>query len=523
MAVLCYSFHMENLVETAQEQAEIVKENEALKELVTKQKDRIKWLEKALFGSRSERVISSPDNQLEFDAFLKEFEALNQAVEQMVQKEEIKDKSSLKKPRKARRKLNELIPEDLPREDIVIDVPKEERTCPVSGEDFKKIGEEVSEKLAFKPGSYFVKRYIRPKYAHPTDSSYGVLFEPMIDCAITGSSFDESFTAGIGVNKCAYHLPLYRQQEMMKHVGIDISRQTLSQHYMRGAQALEPLFDLMKKTVVTGKYLFTDDTPVKLQVKGKKKTVTGRMWVYVSGGDSPKYTIFDFTIDRKAEHTLALLKNFKGYLHADAYRGYDKLFEKEGIYECACWMHVRRKFFEALDGPVEFRDNILKLIRNLYRYEGVLAKADAQTRLKLRKEKVSPIIDQIFKSARDAIINGRPKILPKSKIQGAITYLLNQETALKTFLSDPLIKPDNGASERAIRPLAIGRKNWMFAGSKNGGEATAIWLSLIQTCRSMDINPQAYLDDVLRRINSSIQLETLLPDRWKQTQQNISK
>ena len=505
---------MKNATEIVQNQVEIFKENEELKELVAKQKDRIKWLEKALFGSRSERVIASPDNQLEFDAFLKEFEALNQAIEQVAQNAEATGKSSLKKPRKPRRKLNELIPEDLPRKDIVIDVPEEERVCPVTGDPFKKIGEEITEKLAFKPGSYFVKRYIRPKYAHPTDSSYGVLCEPMIDCAIAGSSFDESLTAGIGVNKCAYHLPLYRQQEMMKHVGIDISRQTLSQHYIRGAKALEPLFDLMKKTVITGKYLFTDDTPVKLQVKGKKKTVTGRMWVYVSGGELPKYTIFDFTIDRKAEHTVNLLKDFKGYVHADAYGGYDQLFAKEGITECACWMHVRRKFFEALDGAVEFRDEILRLIRNLYRYEKVLAKADTDTRLKLRKEKISPIIDQIFKSARDATINGRPKILPKSKTQGAITYLLNQETALKTFLTDPLIKPDNGASERAIRPLAIGRKNWMFVGSKNGGEATAIWLSLIQTCRSMDINPQAYLDDALRRINSSTELEARKRQFW---------
>ena len=247
------------------------------------------------------------------------------------------------------------------------------------------------------------------------------------------------------------------------------------------------------------------------------------MWVYISGWNNPAYIIFDFTVNRKAEHTLKFLKDFQGYVHADAYSGYDELFRKEKVTECACWMHVRRKFFEAEDGPVEFRETILKLIQNLYRYERVLSKVDLEVKLKYRKEKIAPIIDQIFNKARSALTDPNSRILPKSKIRQAITYLFNQEEALKTFLTDAHVKPDNGASERAIRPLAIGRKNWLFAGSKNGGEATAIWLSLIQTCRAMDIDPFAYLDDVLRKINSTTDLETLLPDQWKQQQEKILK
>ena len=503
--------------ETIENTALIRKKDEEILRL----KERIKWLERALFSSRSERVISTHPDQGEFEDLLAELEDLSK---ELGQSEQIQDsKPKMKKQRKKRRSLDELIPEDLPREEIIIDVPENERTCPQTGKPFKRIGEEVTEKLAFKPGSYFVKRYIRPKYAHPTDSSYGVLCEPMINCAIPGSSFDESFTAAIGVDKCAYHLPIYRQQERMRNAGIEISRQTLSQHYMRGPLSLKPVFELMKKKILEGKYIFTDDTSVKLQVKGKSKTVTGRMWIYISGGEKPAYTVFDFTVNRKAEHTVEFLKNFEGYVHADAYSGYDVLFKNENITECACWMHVRRKFYEAEDGPVEYREEILKLIQNLYRYERVLSKAKPEDRLKHRKEKIEPIINKIFKKTNNLLTDSQYTILPRSKIRQAITYLLNQKEALKTFLTDPYVKPDNGTSERAIRPLAIGRKNWLFAGSKNGGEATAIWLSLIQTCRAMDINPFAYLDDVLRKINATSDIESLLPDRWKAHQQNIQK
>lgn len=509
---------MKNTVETVQDSTGMIRQKD---EEISRLKDRIKWLERALFSSRSERIVSTNDDQPEFEDLLAELEELSQELEQDHQPE--KPSVKLPKKRKKRRSLDELIPDDLPREEIIIDVPEEERICPKTGEVFKRIGEEITEKIAFKPGSYYAKRYIRPKYAHPNDPSYGILCEPMIDCAIAGSSFDESFTAGVAVDKCAYHLPLYRQQERMKNAGIEISRQTLSQHYMRGSKTLKPLFDLMKEKIIASGYLFTDDTTVQLQMKGKGKTVTGRMWVYIAGGDNPAYIVFDFTADRKAEHTIKFIEGFTGYIHADAYGGYDELFRKDEITECACWMHVRRKFFEAEDSPVEFRRTILKLIQNLYRYERILNKADLETRLKVRKEKVAPIVEAIFNRARSELTDPKSKILPRSKIRKAITYLLNQEEALKTFLTDSHIKPDNGASERAIRPLAIGRKNWLFAGSKNGGEATAIWLSLIQTCRSMDIDPFAYLDDVLRKINSCSDLETLLPNRWKEAQENSEK
>lgn len=472
-------------------------------------KQRIKWLEKALFGPRSERIIHSDDNQGEFEDLLAELEALGEELEQDAPAP--KKKSSGK--RKKRRPHSELIPEHLPREEIIIDVPEEERTCPETGIPFKRMGEEISEKLAFRPGSYYVKKIIRPKYSHPKDPSYGVLIEPMIPSAICGSSFDESFTAGIGVDKCAYHLPLYRQQEKMKHAGIDVSRQTLSSHYMKGAEVLEPVFELMKSKMLEGQYIFTDDTPIQLQVKGKGKTVTGRMWIYVAGGTAPAYRLFDFTIDRKKEHPLNFLKNFKGYIHADAYSGYNELFQNENVTECGCWMHVRRKFFEAEDAPGKIRETILRLIRNLYRYEAVISNADPEFRSKIRKEKIQPIVEEIFDYAKTSM--EKNNILPRSKIAGAFTYLFNQKEALKVFLTDPYIKPDNGTSERAIRPLAIGRKNWMFAGSQNGGKATAIWLSLIQTCRIMEIDPFVYLDDVLRRINSTENLEDLLPDQWK--------
>ena len=197
---------MKNTIQTTNNSDTVLQENKELKSTVSRLTDRIKWLERALFSTRSERIVTNDENQPEFEVLLAELEELSHELEQ---NEKLKEpKSKLDKTRKKRRSLNELIPEDLPREEIIIDVPENERTCPVTGKPFKKIDEEITEKLAFKPGSYFVKRYIRPKYAHPSDSSYGVLCEPMINCAIVGSSFDESFTTSRAPVQCS-NLPFY--------------------------------------------------------------------------------------------------------------------------------------------------------------------------------------------------------------------------------------------------------------------------------------------------------------------------
>jgi hypothetical protein len=346
-----------------------------------------------------------------------------------------------------------------------------------------------------------------------------VVSAPAPDFAIPGGSYDESFLADVVVNKVALHLPLYRQEERLAGLGIEVSRQTLSRLYIASAEALRPLYLRMKDLLLAAGVIFTDDTPVHLQVKGTGKTTIGRMWVYVAGGAGPPWRVYEFTVDRSKKRPKEFLGEFRGYIHADAYKGYDDLFEQEGVFECGCWMHVRRKFFEATDAPADLREEVLRAIRHMYRYEKFARTHPTggdDLLLAVRREKIAPLIDWLFARTQRALLEG--EVLPASAFARAIGYMHNLGEALRTFLPDPRLRPDNGESERALRPLAIGRKNWLFAGSKGGGDATGILLSLVQTCRAMDINPFVYIEDVLRRINGhpAHRLDELLPGNWKQ-------
>jgi transposase len=412
----------------------------------------------------------------------------------------------------------DLVPENLPREEIVIDLAENGKISD-NGRPLKRIGEERVEKLAYKPGHWYLKVFIYPKYADTEKPLAGVKKAPAPDFAMPGGIYDESFHAWIAYSKCSMHLPLYRLEEDMRHSGIKVNRQTLSSLYVRIGRLLKVLYELMKKEILSRDIIFTDDTSVKMLMPGSGQTKKTYMWVYVGGGGGPPFRVFEFTLERNGDCPQKFLKDFKGYIHADAFNGYDPLFDSEEVNKCACWMHLRRKYIDALDAPKTLRKKVLHLIRNIYRYERVLAKKDREKDreliLMVRQERIAPIIDEIFKVTADALKTG--EVLPKSNFAEAITYMHNLGDSLKTFLENPYLQPDNGISERALRPLTVGRRNWLFAGSENGGEATATILSLIQTCRAMNINPYIYLEDVLRRINGHPynRLDELLPGKWK--------
>ena len=488
---------------------------------IARLRDYIRQLEKALFGPKSERLIQDPADQQQFADLLKEVDELNRALEQSEEQVARQREATGPARRRIRRNLDALIPDGLREETTVIDLPEEEKISLETGEPLVKIGEDVIRKLAVKPPEYYVKRFVYPRYADPADPRVGVISAPAPDFAVPGGTFYESFLADVVVNKVAMHLPLYRQEERLRGLGIEISRQTLSRLYISAAEVLKPLYLRMKQLLIARGVVFTDDTPVNLQVKGAGKTVTGRMWVYVAGGTGPPFRVFEFTVDRSKKRPKEFLGKFRGYIHADAYKGYDDLFAQEGVFECGCWMHVRRKFFEALDAPVELRESVLRAIRNIYRYEKFARRHPTggdDLVLAVRREKVAPLIDWLFTRTSRALLEG--EVLPASAFAGAIGYMHNLGAALRTFLTDVRLRPDNGESERALRPLAIGRKNWLFAGSKGGGDATGILLSLVQTCRAMDIEPFAYVQDVLRRINghAASRLDELLPGNWSQAQ-----
>jgi transposase len=392
---------------------------------------RIRLLEKALFGPRSERIMPN-ESQPEFEALLRELGELNAELEKSEPEAPV-EPSATPRRRRPKRSLAELIPEDLPREDVVIDVPEEERTDPETGRELARVGEDVVEKLARKPAQYYVKRFVYPKYANPDRPLAGIVRAPAPDFAVPGGSYDESFLAGIVFDKCAMHLPLYRQEERLRGLGIEVGRSTLCRLYLQAAEALRPLYDALKAEGLGRGVIFTDDTPVRLQVKGKGKTVQGRMWVYVGGGNGPPLRVFEFTIDRRKIRPAEFLEGFKGYIHADAYKGYESLFN-ETVRECACWMHVRRGFLDAGDGPPGLRDEILRLIRAIYRYERVLADKPDETVVAVRQERVGPIIDTILARTSEALCNG--DMLPSSDFAKAIGYLHNRGDAVRTFLEE---------------------------------------------------------------------------------------
>jgi len=281
------------------------------------------------------------------------------------------------------------------------------------------------------------------------------------------------------------------------------------------AVALEPLYKEMHKAIVDSGNVFIDESPVSLLAPGKGKTVQAYMWVMVGGlSGNPALRVYHFEQSRKHIHADKLLKNVTGAFHSDKYAAYEKLAGKSGKNWCPCWSHIRRKFVEAESGDPQLRSWVLLKIRHLFMLERVAWTRPEPERLRIRQEKEAPIINEIVRRCKDRLIHG--KILPKSKLREALGYLVSLTPYLKNYTQQPYARLDNNVAERAIRPLVIGRKNWLFVGSDRGGKAAAILLSLIQTCRGLGINPRTYLEDVMKRIMTHPvnQLRQLLPDQW---------
>lgn len=327
--------------------------------------------------------------------------------------------------------------------------------------------------------------------------------------------------AEIITKKFCDHLPLYRIAEILKREGIGISRKLLSQWVLRCGLELKPLYDEMLYHILDSKNIFIDESPVKLLEVGKCKQAY--MWVVVGGCESnPPYRIYVFKQNRCHDNVLEILKGYRGGIHSDKYAAYQRLAERKIITWFPCWSHIRRKFFEAEAGDPEFRKWVLMKIRHLFMLEKVAWARSAEERLKIRQEKEVPIIDELTEKIKGKLMDG--KILPKSKLREALGYFCGLIPYLKNYTKDPFARLDNNVAERAVRPLAIGRKNWLFFGSPDGGEAGAILLSLVQTCRGLGINPREYLEDVMNRIMShnSQKLYELLPDQWQKTRQQNS-
>lgn len=466
--------------------------------------EQIAWLQRQMFGKKSERIVDANPEQLEFDGF----ESVNQpkTETQTVPAHE----------RKKRTKTGQdaiKLPEDLPVETTVIDIPEEEKVCKETGISLQKIGEEISHKLAYRPGSYFLKRIVRPKYAHPQQEEKGVTTASMPESIFPKCRADESLLADIITRKFVDHLPLYRIAESFSRDGIVISRRLLSQWVVAVGVALKPLYHVMKQKILTGSRIHIDESPV--DIFDSPQVRQGYMWVLVGGdGNDPPYRFYNFYEDRKHIRAGEILGSYSGIIHSDKYGAYEAYVRQNGNIWCPCFAHIRRKFFEAEMGDLALRSWVLEQIQQLFAIEEIAWTLPSQERLALRQAQAVPIIDAMIDRIKNRLIEG--VILPKSKFKEALGYFCSLIPYLKNYTLHASARIDNNPAERAIRPLAIGRKNWLFLGSLESGESAATLLSLVQTCRALGINPRLYLEDVCRRImsHSANKLHELLPDEW---------
>lgn len=485
---------------------------EATQRQLAKLQNQIEQLLKRLYGRKSEKI--DPD-QLMLDSII--IESLENhtpsimSTEPIIPQPESKPRSNTK-PHPGRTP----IPEHLERVEILLDIPEEKKSCPETGKPFQVISMEVSEKLEYRPGKFIVKVYKRPQYGATGEQALenGVICAPMPDHPIARCKADIGLLSYIIVNKYADHLPLYRQDAIFEREGIDIPRATQSSWLMQIYDAIAPLQGTLRQAVFEQAIIFTDDTPVDMQGANHGKMKKARLWTYVRGGSGPPLTVYDFSRDRSKQRPLDFLQGFQGHVHADAYSGYDELFRRSGIIEVACWAHVRRKFDEACSSRALESTDILARIARLYHEVETPCKDMApEERCQIRQERAGPIVEGIFTRLTEL----REQTLPSEPLRKAIDYTLNLKQALCRYLQDGRLRPDNNLAENAIRPIAVGRKNWLFVGSERAGKAAALYMSLIRSCKNCDINPWEYFDDMLKRIMSHPvnRLRELLPDKWK--------
>lgn len=470
--------------------------------------EQIDWFKRQIFGKKSERVVDVNHEQLKFDGF----ENANQpkTETQTIPAHERKKRTSTGKD-------TIKLPEDLPVETTVVDIPEEEKVCKETGVPLQKIGEEVSHKLAYRPGSYFLKKIVRPKYVHPKQEEKGVTIAPMPDSLLPKCRADESLLADIITRKFVDHLPLYRIAEAMSRDGIVISRRLLSEWVVAVGLTLRVLYHVMKQRILESDRLHIDESPV--DIFDSPKVSQGYMWVLVGGvGADPPYRYYEFYEDRKHKHAGEILGSYAGIIHSDKYGAYETYIRKNGNIWCPCFAHIRRKFFEAEMGDPALRLWVLDQIRELFSIEEIAWTLSAADRLDLRQSRSVPIIDGLIERIKHRLTHGF--VLPKSKFKEALGYFCSLIPYLKNYTKHPSARLDNNPAERAIRPLAIGRKNWLFFGSAESAEAGATLLSLVQTCRALNINPRTYLEDICRRImgHNANKLHELLPDEWLKTQ-----
>ncbi len=472
--------HRERLSEQADELRSRSEHIEHLKLMVDK-------LRHMLFGTKSEKVAIKLE---QFELELEEMETTQaeaeSALEQVVPAQEPRAKAE-RKP----------LPEHLPRE-IVTHAPGRD-CCPDCGGQLRQFGEDISEQLEYVPENFKVIRHVRPKFS--CSGCDRVVQVPAPSRPIERGLAGPGLLAHVIVSKFSDHLPLYRQSEIYARQGVDISRSTLAGWVGASSDLLAPLVDALQGHVLAGRKLHADDTPIPVLSPGSGKTRTARLWTYVrddraAGEPTPPAVWFAYSADRKGEHPRQHLKTYKGALQADAYAGFHHLYGDD-VYEAACWAHARRKFHEihAVHASPTTAEALAR-IGALYAIEEEIRGKPAELRREVRQTRAAPLLQALRAWMEKALRS----LSTKSDTAAAIRYALSRWRALTRYTEDGLLEIDNSAAERALRAVALGRKNFLFVGSDCGGERAAAMYSLIGSAKLNGHDPELYLRTVLARL-----------------------
>lgn len=473
-------------------------ENERLRQI-------IRELQRHRFGRRAE---SLPEDQM-----LLALEEVEQVVSADEAAADVADAEAREK-RTARRRANRgALPPHLPRIEQVIDI--DDKSCPCCRSALHPIGEDRSERLDVVPAQFRVLAIRRPKYACRSCEEV-VVQAPAPARLIEGGIPTEATVAQVLVSKYADHLPLYRQAQIYARQGVALDRATLADWVGKGAFLLRPVHERMLEIIKTSPRLFADETTAPVLDPGRGQTKTGQMWAYARddrpwGGADPPAVVYRYAPDRKGERPLAHLAGFSGILQVDGYGGYAKLGRSNTVVLAFCWAHVRRRFYElAAAAPAPIASEALTRITELYRIETEIRGLAPQARREVRQARSRPIL-----AAFEPWLRAKLDLIShKTKLAEAIRYALSRWDGLCRFVDDGRIEIDNNIVERSIRPLALTRKNALFAGSDGGAEHWAIVASLIETCKLNGIDPLAYLTDIITGIvngHPNSQLDELMP------------
>lgn len=468
--------------------------------LIEKLKHQLAGMRRDRFGARGETL-----DQLQLALEEEEVAASAEREETPAAQPEPTKRQPVRKP----------IPDHIPRHETELMPAKD---CTRCGGLLKRLGEDVTEELEYVPGRFVVNRIVRPKLSCTVCET--IHQAPLPSRPIERGRPGPGLLAHVLVSKYADHLPLYRQAQMFEREGIDLDRSTLADWVGRSTALLEPLADAIGRHVRAGQALFADDTPLKMLTPGAGKARTARLWAYARdespwNGPAPPAAWYRFSIDRKGARPADHLRDYQGWMHADGYAGFEELYRAGRIREVACMAHVRRKFVDihASQGSA-IAEEALRRIAGLYAVEKDARGQPPDERVRLRQAEAKPLFDYL----EDWLQAQLPRISGKSPLAQAIRYALTRMKRMRAYLDHGVLEPDNNTVERAMRCVAVGRKNWLFAGSEGGGKAAAIAYTLIETAKLNGVDPQAWLTDTLGRIaeHKINRIDDLLPWRYAQ-------